>query len=139
MSTFLKAIGLVVAIGLIGSALPSKDIAPPTDSQPRKDKERPKVDFLRPVYTGQATVICPLDILFDRREGSGLAGATKAASTIFGRSDAVKQAGCQEWRAGQRLYIASPEAGQLWQKATPYEDSPPEYLVFSLDLTNSEK
>jgi hypothetical protein len=137
MKILFALIGIVIVVGVLGSLLPNADDQPARARSPGP-KEAHKIDLTIPVYTGKATVICPLDILFDRKEGSGLQGATKAAATIFGRSEAVTKVGCQEWKAGQRLYVSDPADGQMWQKVTPYSGSPAELLAFTLDLTNSE-
>lgn len=127
-----KLILAILAIGLVGSALERKDVA----REPTKDKAD-TLDFSRPIYTTSGAMVCPLDILFERREGKDFAAAARAAKTVIGRSKAIADAGCEEWHQGIQIYISHPEPDLAWQKATAYQGGIDELLVLKYSLSNA--
>jgi len=132
-----KIILSIMAIGFVASLLPAptKDVVRPGTDQ----VDNQGLDFSKPIYTQSYAIVCPLGILFDTRESHGIAAANKAATTIIGRSKAINDAGCEEWRAGKRLYISDTGSDRenTWLHATPYSDSPSELLVLRITLTNN--
>jgi hypothetical protein len=101
-----------------------------------------KVDFGLPLVTGRATLVCPLNIVFDVREGHGIRAAMDAHLTFFGHDEAIEKSGCEEWREG--IPITLTEEGKAKAIETQSRQQCgmvdmvhfPEALVFSCDLKN---
>jgi hypothetical protein len=118
-------------------AMPSK-----TKEQSSPHAETP-VDFRGPLYTTYASVVCPPSLLDDKRQGGGLEAANDAMLTTIGRKEAVEKAGCQEWRAGIRVYVPERAIPQHdgyvhWMEAhlvSDYSDMP--LLIPSADVSNN--
>lgn len=96
----LLAIGFVIVL-----VLPNKNTS--TGSSPENEKVRKKIDFSLPVYTTSRAIVCPLSALMDHRYGMGEEGIQAARGKIFGRSDAVKNVGCEEWQKGKQIFLTS--------------------------------
>ncbi len=98
------------------------------------------MNFILPLYTKRAALVCPLSVAFDNREGYGLKGAVDAHLSIFGHEDAIEKSGCQEWREG--LSVSLTDEGQ--KQATAWEGEKScgmveftQGYIFSCDLRNS--
>jgi hypothetical protein len=98
------------------------------------------VNFTLPLYTGPSTLVCPLAIAFDPREGYGLKGAVDAHLSIFGHDDAIQKSGCEEWR--EDLPVSLTDEGQ--HRAIEFQSEKlcsmvtfTDGYVFSCDLRNS--
>jgi len=76
-----------------------------TDTSPPPPPAPPPLDLSRPVFTDDATLICPQSLFFDVREGHGIQGLNDALLSIFHRSDKFAALGCEEWQAGVRVYV----------------------------------
>lgn len=134
-----KLILAVAAIGFAASFFSSsKNGGGKSATEPKQEKSEKEslLDFSLPILTKNYAIVCPADILFDHRAGGGMEAANKAALTIFGRSEAVKSAGCEEWKAGIQLYINNPKPKSAWQMASAYPNSSADLLVLKSHLTN---
>lgn len=126
----LLVIGFVIVL-----VLPNKNTS--TGSSPENEKVRKKIDFSLPVYTTSRAMVCPLSAIMDHRHGMGEEGIRAALRKIFGRSEAVKNVGCEEWQKGEQLFLTSGDEdrnGKLFA-FFQYGDRP--YVVVASDLTNS--
>lgn len=106
----------------------------PNSAEPTKQGEN--LNYSLPIYTSSGAVVCPFSSLLEKREDKGLKAATDAAISIFGRSEAIQKAGCEEWKEGIRLYISESEKGNTWQEATLFPGGATNKLVFEPYLTN---
>lgn len=115
-------------------------VTTPADSvakeNPIKAPEKPQTDYTRALYTTSHAIVCPYGILVDKREGHGLEGANQAAVSVFSRSEKVKEAGCEEWKAGIRIYISPEKADWSWQEFAEYPGQPIERFILKFDVTN---
>ena len=75
------------------------------DSAAKPKEVRKRVDYSAPVYTIDGAIICPFTALIDKRLNMGVEGIEKAIGTLFDRSKAVKDVGCEEWKKGQRIEL----------------------------------
>ena len=110
---------------------------PPSSSKALTPEK--KTDFNKPLFTTRETLVCPLSVAFDVREGSGLKGAMEAHAKVIGHDDAVAKSGCQEWREG--LPISLSDEGKRnaieWQsKGMCGMADFGEQFIFSCDLRN---
>ena len=48
------------------------------------------VDYALPLYTKRSALVCPLAVVFDRREGYGLKGAVDAHWSVFGTTKPLR-------------------------------------------------
>lgn len=64
------------------------------------------LDYSRAIVTDRYAVVCPQWILFDRRAKYSADAIYDAFHTIWGRSEKVEAAGCEEWNAGVPVYFA---------------------------------
>jgi len=108
----------------------------PNSSDPGKKTE--ELSYSLPIYTSRGAVVCPFSVVLEKREDKGLKAATDAAISIFGRSEAIQKAGCEEWKEGIRLYISESEKGNAWQEASLFPGGATNKLVFEPYLTNKE-
>lgn len=116
----------------------------PTNSNtPRNDdpkrQEEPQVDFNLATVTKQYALICPINVIFDRREGHSLKDAVKAHISIFGHDEAIEKSGCQEWQEGITVNLsdeAKKHAIELQAKGMCGMVDFSEGLVFSCSLKN---
>lgn len=69
-----------------------------------------QVDYSRPVFTTEGGVICPLERAFDQRVGHSLRDATDAAMQTFGRTEALRQVGCEVVHDGVPVQVKAPES-----------------------------
>lgn len=98
----------------------------------RAAQAAPAVDLARPVFTQEGAFVCPISVLSDKRQGKGLQAANEAAAMLFGRDEAVKEAGCERWRAGIHVLVDNtPDRGWL-----PFFDGGRLMLVFKQHLVN---
>jgi hypothetical protein len=71
---------------------------------------RQQIDLQRPVMTASHAVICNQDLLVtaavSRAAGGRLDKVHDAFTSIVNRGEKVREAGCEQWRAGVRLYNA---------------------------------
>ncbi|MBD9363789.1 hypothetical protein [Methylomonas fluvii] len=115
---------------------PSDNQSGSATNEPAKQakKERKDLDLAKPLYTTDKAIVCPTKVILDPKTDheriKGLWG------NIISRSEKVKEAGCEEWRAGTK--IISPD---LQEKIvifkSPYNYQ--EYMTQRFELTNSEK
>lgn len=113
---------------------------PEHEGQTQPTEVEVPVNFMLPLYTKSAALVCPLAVAFDRREGYGLKGAMDAHLSIFGHEEAVEKVGCEEWREG--LPVSLTDEGQKQAKEWEVEKSCgmvsfTEGYIFSCDLKNS--
>lgn len=111
---------------------PNSDKTPTTAAKPK----RKPVDYSMPLYTTSFSIVCPIDNLFDKREGRGIEAANKAAISIINRSEKVKEAGCEEWKAGIRIYISPDKATWGWQQFSEGPTLPALRVILKNDVTN---
>lgn len=111
----MKLIKLILAICVIGwvasffnGANQLKGDPHTASAQPEKHAA-PKVDFNKELETAGNTLVCPIDIVFDRREGHGVAVALDTATAVFGRSEKIAAIGCEDWREGIRVELSDAE------------------------------
>lgn len=101
-----------------------------------------KVDFSLPLYTKRAALVCPLNVVYDIREGHGLQGAIDAHLSVFGHEEAVEKSGCQEWREGLLVSLTTDGQKQAadWnaEKKCGMADFS-DGLIFSCDLRNTSE
>jgi Sel1 repeat len=81
------------------------DRPPPPPPPPPPVVRKPEVsqsgiDFSRPVYTKADAIICPISLFFSRRADRDAAAIRGLWTTIWGRSQNVKDFGCEEWQDG---------------------------------------
>ena len=98
------------------------------------------VDYALPLHTKRSALVCPLAVVFDRREGYGLKGAVDAHLSVFGHDEAIAKSGCQEWREG--LPISLTDDGK--KQASRWDARNmcgmvdfAEGMIFSCDLRNA--
>jgi hypothetical protein len=97
---------------------------------------KPELDFSRPIFTDANAVVCPEALLWDNRaEHSADAIAEKAFASIWNHSEKVKEAGCQEWKAGIRVYVTS-HRKNAFITFTLTPDGWPQYITLSPYLAN---
>lgn len=131
----IKLILAIIGIGILASFLPAPSDNDAANKQ-AVNEARADIDFSQPIFTAKFAVVCPIDILFEKRQGKGLAAASAAALTAIGRSKAITEAGCEEWKQGVRLYIPHADPSLAWQKATISSSGIEELLVLKATLTN---
>jgi hypothetical protein len=132
-----EAFALLVVAGLVVWAMfewnsPSESkpattsaAAAPTSAPPKPAAvaAAPAVDFSRPVFTTEGGVICPIDRVLDDRLGHTLKDATQAAMQVFGRTEKLREVGCEVLRDGVPVQVKPPEADNVaWLESTagPY-------------------
>lgn len=99
------------------------------------------VDFNVPLETSRSTLVCPLSILFERREDHGAQAAMDAHLSIFGHDEKVEKSGCQEWREGLPINLSDDGKTRAIGLKKDHncgmlEFNQGEGLVFSCDLRN---
>lgn len=106
-------------------------------NEPQKtaSEEKP-IDYSAPLYTTSHAVVCPISIIWDKREGYGIDGASKAAASVFGRSERFEKIGCAEWRQGIRIYVDETDQGLLWQRFSEHASAPADKIILRFDITN---
>jgi hypothetical protein len=71
---------------------------------------RRQIDLQKPVMTDSYAIVCNQDLLIaaavSRAAESRMEKLHDAFTSIVGRTKKVREAGCEEWRAGIRLYNA---------------------------------
>jgi len=112
------------------------------EGKPQQTEVEVPVDFMLPLYTKSAALVCPLAVAFDRRDGYGLKGAMDAHLSIFGHEEGIEKLGCQEWREG--LPVSLSDEGQQQAKEWETEKlcgmaSFTEGYISSCDLRNATK
>lgn len=110
-----------------------------TDQRAATPQEETSINFTLPLYTKRSALVCPLAVVFDRREGYGLKAAVDAHLSVFGHDEAIQKSGCQEWRDGLPVSLTDEgkkKAAQLeTQKMCGMVDFD-EGMIFSCDLKN---
>lgn len=107
-----------------------------SEVQEVQEELKPELDYSKPIYTADYALVCPIGIIFDKRAGYGLDGANEAALTVFGRAEKIKEIGCQEWKAGIRVYINDSQKGHSWQEASLHKDQIADIFILKHTLTN---
>ena len=110
-------------------------VAPNVSAAQGKDS----IDFALPLYTKRSALVCPLAVVFDRREGYGLKAAVDAHLSVIGHDEAVAKSGCQEWREGLPISLTDDgkkQASQWDAKGMCGMVDFAEGMIFSCDLKN---
>ena len=67
-----------------------------------------KLDYSKPIYTTDYAIVCPQGVLLaaflDRRQGHGPEQIYDVFTSIWNHSKKVQNLGCEEWRAGIRVF-----------------------------------
>jgi hypothetical protein len=129
---------LVLCIGTVVTVFScSGDHAPAEKSMSTK----PSVDLTKAVRTGSSAVVCSqanLLLAAARPDRDPLDRIYGALNAILAKSEKVKAAGCQEWKAGIPLYNVKPlerlDPSFIGFGLTP--DETPEYFTTRANLTN---
>lgn len=106
-----------------------------TNQQPPETPEE-IVDYSQPLYTSDYSIVCPIDILFSKKQGIGLEAAENAALSIFDRSENIEKAGCQEWKAGIRIYIKEENKNKRWQEFSEHQEGFGTNFILGIFVTN---
>ena len=102
------------------------------------EKTRKPIDYSLPVYTTDRAMVCPYSVLFDKRSGMGMEAIKAAYTTVFGRSEAIKKVGCEEWQKGHKIILTVGQ-GDRSDKMFAFFDELQSYAVIASDLTNNEQ
>lgn len=120
-------IGAIVVIYIGAKILGGSDEPPKPNEQPAPVA---KLDYSRPVFTTEGGVICPMERALDQRMGHSLKDATQAALQTFGRTDALREVGCEVVHDGVSAFVKPPESEDVaWLQSTV---SPVYYWRFNL-------
>ncbi len=96
---------------------------------------RKELDYTKPIFTTHKAIVCPAYLLHDPK--TDIQKILGLWTTIFGRSDAVKEAGCEEWASGTKVDIPVKRSEQIISFSSPYNRL--EYFTQAFELTNSSK
>lgn len=98
--------------------------------------ERPKVDLTKAAQTVSHAIVCPRDLPFSRR-ADVLDKVYDAFTSVWGRSEKVRSAGCEEWQEGIRVYQTErASAGANFVGFSTSPDGIQEYFTMSSNLEN---
>lgn len=90
-----------------------EDLKPQAAQEPASSPPAggPALDLTRPLQTTAYAVICDEDVLFralaSHRAQDDFSKVYDAFESVFGRSEKVRAAGCEEWKGGIPAYHAS--------------------------------
>lgn len=105
-----------------------------------EEKKVPPVDFSLPLFTGRRTLVCPIEVALDFREGHDLKAAVDAHLSMFGHQEAIDKSGCEEWREGIPVFLqedGQKEASEAQSKGLcQMVHFGSEKLIFSCSLKN---
>ena len=91
-----------------GNAPAGRAAKEPRLSQTEKSTAAEKLDYSKPTFTTDYAIVCPQGVLLgaylDRRAGHGPEEIYSAFTSIWNRSKKVEKLGCEEWRAGIRVF-----------------------------------
>jgi hypothetical protein len=132
----LAFLAVATVIGAFNGKHP-QDTPPSSDTKPAPEA---KTDYYKPLITGPGTLVCPVGVLFDRREGHGIQDAANAQLSFIGHDEAVAKAGCQNWKEGIPVEMEAAERKKAsdWQEKgecimVAFSDG----LIFTCNLKNS--
>lgn len=69
------------------------------------EKPRLRLDYSKPIYTGEYTEVCSISLLYGNRTDHDMLAVEDAFESTFSRSSKFKALGCEEWHSGIRLYV----------------------------------
>lgn len=104
--------------GLVELVLVDRPPPPPPPPPPvvrKPEVSQSGIDFSRPVYTTANAIICPISLFFSHRADRDAAAIRGLWTTFWGRSQNVKDFGCEEWREGilVRARLASDQPNSI--------------------------
>jgi hypothetical protein len=108
-------VGVILFVFYSGNGEPeggttNKTIPASTRTSSATAEPRRQIDLHKPVMTDSYAIVCNQDLLIaaavSRAAEGGMEKLHDAFTSIVGRSKKVREAGCEEWRAGIRLYNA---------------------------------
>lgn len=100
---FAGVVLLVLRAWISGSSSKSTATLPAPTIEPAASVAK-RLDLTQPTYTTHYALICPLSLLFDRREDHGYEAVLGAYLSVFSRASKAKELGCEEWQSGIRVY-----------------------------------
>jgi hypothetical protein len=90
-----------------------------------KGEEYKKLDYSKPVYTGESAIVCPKSLLFDLRADHGPNAIFEAFTAVLHRDEKARALGCEIVRGGIPV--------TAHRMSSPYD----EYVSLSLGGTQS--
>lgn len=94
-ATVMRKLGLIILAALIISIVVR--VAEEKQTAPKP------LDYSKPIYTTDFTVVCPLGVLFDTRAGHGPEAVLDLFTSISNLKSKEENLGCEEWRGGLRV------------------------------------
>jgi len=137
---FLKllVLGFVVYVGAIMVIHRNDPPAQKPKFQP-PTRENISTNFTSPLYTKSSALVCPERLLFDQREGHGMAEAVQAHLSLWDHETKVEQLGCQELKEGLPISLTSEGMKDAADWESNHKCAMVEFengYIFSCDLHN---